>query len=56
LQTAKEDQRALILLTISRQNIDDIPEIVEDCVEQGRLSSKIEKRGTQARRECVLSS
>jgi hypothetical protein len=48
LQTAKEDQRALILLTISRQNIDDIPEILEDCVEQGRLSSKIEKRGTQA--------
>jgi hypothetical protein len=35
LQTAKEDQRALILPTINRQNIDDIPEIVEDCVEQG---------------------
>src|SRR5215212_5184770 len=35
LQTAKEDQRALIVLTINRQNIDDIPEIAEDCVEQG---------------------
>ena len=31
-ETAKGDPRAVIYLTINRQNIDDIPEVVSDCV------------------------
>lgn len=34
-ETAKGDPRAVIYFTINRQNIDDIPEVVEDCVSAG---------------------
>ncbi len=35
MRTATGDARAMMLYTISRENIEDIPEVVEDCVARG---------------------